>query len=211
MKELLAELIGTFILVFAITSTIAGTLSISATFGLLNIIAIALTAGLALAAIAYSFGQFSGGHFNPAVTIGLCAAGKFPAKSVPSYLIFQFLGAMLASIALLLLAGPGQPGATTAGNFGLGAALAVETVATALFVIIILSVTKNKENANHAPLAIGFYLLVAHLYAIPFSGASLNPARSLGPALLTGGAALSELWIYFAGPILGAIIGALIF
>lgn len=211
MREFAAEFIGTFILVFAITATIAGTLSISGTFGLLNLIAIALTAGLVLTCLAFTFGPISGGHFNPAVTIALAVANKFPAKNAAPYIAAQFLGGILASIALLAIAGPAQLGLTTAGSFGTSAALIVETIATMLFAIIILTVTSRKESAGHAPLAIGFYLLVAHLFAIPFSGASLNPARSLGPALLTGGAALSQVWIYFAGPIIGAIIGAMIF
>ena len=210
-KDLIAELIGTFILVFAITTAIVAGISVSDSFGLPNIIAIALTAGLTLAALAYSFGPVSGGHFNPAVTISLWFAGKFPAKKVLYYVSAQFLGGILASTILFGITGMRQAGATTTGSFGLEAALIVETIATALFVIVILSVTSNKETAHHAPLAIGFYLLVAHLYAIPFSGSSLNPARSLGPALVTGGAALTQLWIYFVGPIIGGLLGALVF
>ncbi|HZX34279.1 MAG TPA: aquaporin [archaeon] len=210
MKDLMAELIGTFALVFSITATIAGTLSITGTFTLLNLLAIAFTAGLALAALVYSLGPFSGGHFNPAVTIGLWAAKKFPRQKVIPYISAQFLGGIIASIVLWVITSDKVLGATTAGSFGVLSAVLVEIIATALFLIVILSVTSGKDS-SHAGLAIGFYLLVAHLYGIPFSGASLNPARSLGPALLGGGTTLSQLWIYFVGPVVGAVLGAMLF
>ena len=210
MKDLVAELIGTFVLVFAITTTIVGTLSITGTFTVLNLLAIAFTAGLVLAVLVYAFGEVSGGHFNPAVTIGLIVAKKFPLNKAIPYMSAQFLGGILASVTLLLIAGTGELGSTTPGVFGVVPALWIEIVATAIFIIVILMVTSGKST-SHAGLAIGFYLLVAHLYAIPFSGSSLNPARSLGPALVQGGTPLEQVWVYFAGPIIGAIIGALIF
>src|SRR3989344_415655 len=159
----------------------------------------------------FTFGPLSGAHFNPAVTIGLWFAGKFQKKKVIPYLIAQFAGGLAASLALWVLVFDPNLGATTAGSYGTTTALLAEIVATALFLIVILSVTGRKESQSHAPFAIGFYLLVAHLYAIPFSGASLNPARSLGPALFDGGTALNQLWIYFLGPVIGALLGAIIY
>ncbi len=211
MKDYIAEFFGAFALVFAITTAIVGTVSLTSTFGILNLIAVALTAGLALAVLIYAFGSASGGHFNPAVTIGLWYAKKFPANKVVPYIVSQLLGAMVASLALWVVVRESKLGATTAGTFGTTSAFLIEVFATALFLIVILSVTSNKKTESHAPLAIGFYLLVAHLYAIPFSGASLNPARSLAPALFEGGIPFAQLWIYIAGPIVGALVGAIIF
>ncbi len=210
MKDYAAELLGTFLLVFAITSTIVGTTGLEAGFGAINLVAVALTAGLVLVALIFAFGPVSGGHFNPAVTIGLWFANKFPKKKVVPYLLAQFAGGILASIALFIIVLDPNLGPTTAGSHGTAAAFFTEVVATAFFLIVILSVTAQKNN-NNAPFAIGFYLLVAHLYAIPFSGASLNPARSLGPAIFDGGNALSQIWIYLAAPVIGAIAGVLIF
>jgi len=211
MKDYLAEFIGTFALVFAITATIVGTVGVNSGFGVLNLLAIAFTAGLVLMVLIFTFGPLSGAHFNPAVTIGLWFAGKFQKKKVIPYLIAQFAGGLAASLALWVLVFDPNLGATTAGSYGTTTALLAEIVATALFLIVILSVTGRKESQSHAPFAIGFYLLVAHLYAIPFSGASLNPARSLGPALFDGGTALNQLWIYFLGPVIGALLGAIIY
>jgi len=153
MRDVLAELIGTFILVFAITTAIVGSLAVTGTFTAMNLIIIAFTAGLVLITLVYTFGSISGGHFNPAVTLGLLVAGKFPAKKVVPYLSAQFIGGILASIALWFIVGSSVLGATTAGSFGLNAALFVEIIATALFLIVILSVTSKNE--NHAGLAIG--------------------------------------------------------
>ncbi len=211
MKDYIAEFLGTFALVFAITTAIVGTVSLTGTFGILNLIAVALAAGLVLATLIYTFGSASGGHFNPAVTIGLWYAKKFPANKVIPYIVSQLLGAIFASVSLWTIVKSNSLGATTAGTFGTTSAFLIEVFATALFLIVILSVMGNKKTESHAPLAIGFYLLVAHLYAIPFSGASLNPARSLAPALFEGGIPFVQMWIYIAGPIVGALIGAIIF
>ena len=214
-REIYAEFIGTFILVFAITASIVGSVQLTGGFGAFNLLPVALTAGLTLAVLIYSFGAVSGGHFNPAVTIALTWLGKFPkAKSIP-YIIAQILGAVLASALLWIIAPSAGLGPTTAGSFGTIGAVLMEIIATALFIIVILSVTAKKSDASHAPLAIGFYLLAAHLFAIPFSGASLNHARSIGPAfiseLFAPSEALWQLWIYIVGPIVGALLGALIY
>ena len=211
MKDYIAELLGTFTLVFAITATIVGTTDLTGSFGIMNLLAVAFAAGLVLTVLIYAFGSVSGGHFNPAVTIGLWFAKKFPKKKVLPYLVAQFAGGILASLALWIIVIDSSLGATTAGSFGTTAALLMEIIATAIFVVVILSVSGRKDAMSNAGLSIGFYLLVAHLFAIPFSGASLNPARSLGPALFSGGAGMRQLWLYFVGPIVGAIVGVLIF
>ena len=211
MKDYIAELLGTFTLVFAITATIVGTTDLTGSFGITNLLAVAFAAGLVLTVLIYAFGSVSGGHFNPAVTIGLWFAKKFPKKKVLPYLVAQFAGGILASLALWIIVIDSSLGATTAGSFGTTAALLMEIIATAIFVVVILSVSGRKDAMSNAGLSIGFYLLVAHLFAIPFSGASLNPARSLGPALFSGGAGMRQLWLYFVGPIVGAIVGVLIF
>ncbi len=209
MNGIFAEFAGTFILVFAITSAIAGSMQLTEGFGALNLLVVAFTAGLALTVLINTFGPVSGGHFNPAVTIGLWFAEKFPKEKVPAYLAAQFLGGILASAALWGIVQNGALGATTAGNFGVVSAALMEIAATAIFMLVILTATGKKADAGRAGLTIGFCLLAAHLFAIPFSGASLNPARSLGPALFAGGRALLQLWVYFVGPVAGAIIGAL--
>ncbi|MDO8624704.1 MAG: aquaporin [Candidatus Diapherotrites archaeon] len=212
MKDLVAEFVGTFALVFIITATIAGTLAFTGSFGALNLIAVALAAGIVLMALVYAFGSISGAHFNPAVTIGLLIAKQFPSSKVIAYLLAQFAGGIAAALVVWLLTAGATTGATTVGRFGTISAGVFEVVATGLFMLVILLVTHKKALAPaHAGIAIGGYLLVAHLAGIPFSGASLNPARSLGPALLGGGVALSQVWIYLLAPTIGAILGALVF
>ncbi len=211
MKDLGAEFLGTFVLVFAITSAIAGSLQFTESFGPLNLVIVSFTAGLVLMVLINTLAPLSGAHFNPAVTIALWFANKFPKQKVPGYLAAQFLGGILASAALWAIVQHTSLGATTAGNFGVVSAALMEIAASAIFVLVILIASAKKADPSRAGMTIGFYLLVAHLYAIPFSGASLNPSRSLGPALFAGGKALSQLWVYFAGPIAGAIIGVLIY
>lgn len=210
-KDLGAELFGTFALVFAITTAIAGSLALTESFGVLNLIVVAFTAGLTLVVLVNTLAQYSGAHFNPAVTIALWATGKFPTKKSVLYLVAQFAGGILASIVLWIIVQHGNLGATTAGPYGTVSAVLTEIIATAVFMFVILSATGKKADANHAGMTIGFFLLAAHLFAIPFSGASLNPARSLGPALFAGGKAMWQLWVYFVGPIVGAIIGAFLY
>ncbi|MBI4210002.1 MAG: aquaporin [Candidatus Diapherotrites archaeon] len=211
-KDVLSEFFGTFVLVFAITASIVGSLSLTGgDFGALNLIAVALTAGLVLVTLINTFGQSSGAHFNPAVTIGLWASRRFEGRKVLTYIAAQFLGALLASASLWAIAQSASIGATTAGKFGTASAALVEIIATAIFMVVILSATSKKADSGHAGLTIGFFLLVAHLFAIPYSGASLNPARSLGPAVFAGGKAIEQLWIYFLGPVAGAVLGAIIY
>lgn len=209
-KSYFAELIGTFILVFIGTGSIITALSIGKGLTVPGILLIGLTFGLTLAVIIYAFGKISGAHVNPAVSIAAVIAGKLKARHLIPYVIMQFIGATLASFFIIIIVGASFGiGENTIGSFGLLSALVTETILTALFVIVILR-TAESESENTA-LAIGFFLVVSHLFAIPISGSSLNPARSFGPAIVIGGNALNQLWVYFLGPIIGAIFGALIF
>jgi len=209
-KSYFAELLGTFILVFIGTGAVVTALSIGNGLTVPGILLIGLTFGLTLATIIYALGPISGAHLNPAVSIGAWVAGKFKGKHLIPYIVMQLLGAVIASFFILIILGTSFGiGANTVGAFGKQSALIAEFILTMLFMIIILR-TATEDN-SHAALAIGFYLAVAHLFAIPVSGSSLNPARSFGPAIVIGGEALSQLWIYFVAPIFGAIIGALIF
>lgn len=210
-KKYLAELVGTMILTFVITATVVSSKAISGgAFGIGGLITIGLAAAIALTAVIYSIGHISGAHVNPAVTIAMAIAGKMKTKDVIPYLLAQFIGGIIASVLLWAVAGPSFGlGETTAGLFGVKGALGMEFLATALFVVVILAVTA--KGSEHAGLSIGLYLGAAQLFGIVFSGASLNPARSLGPALLVGGQAWSQLWIYFAGPIIGAIVGLVVY
>jgi len=209
-KSYLAELLGTFILVFIGTGAVITALSLGNPLTLPGIILIALTFGLTLTAIIYTLGDISGAHVNPAVSIAATITGKLKPKHLIPYIIAQLLGATLASFFIMSIVGTSLGlGANTIGTFGLRAALLTETILTALFVIVILTTTSKKH--NHAPLAIGFFLLVSHLFAIPISGSSLNPARSFGPAIILQGIALNQLWIYILAPVLGAIAGALVY
>ncbi|MBI4175593.1 MAG: aquaporin [Candidatus Aenigmarchaeota archaeon] len=208
-KKYMAELAGTFILTFVITAAVVSSKAISGgPFGIGGMIAVGLAAAIALIAVVYSIGHISGAHVNPAVTIAMWASGKMKARDVLPYIVAQLVGATIAGLFLWAVAGPAYGlGETTAGMFGTRGALGMEFLATAMLVFVILAVTA--KGSEHAGLVIGLYLGAAQLFAIPFSGASLNPARSFGPAVLAGGQAWSQLWIYFAGPIIGAIIGLL--
>lgn len=210
LKSYFAELLGTFILVFIGTGSIVTALSIGKGLTVPGILLIGLTFGLTLAVIIYAFGKISGAHVNPAVSIAAVIAGKLKARHLIPYIIMQFIGATLASFFIVIIVGASFGiGENTIGSFGLLSALVTETVLTALFVIVILRTAEN--DSENMALAIGFFLAVSHLFAIPVSGSSLNPARSFGPAIVIGGNALNQLWVYFLGPIIGAIFGALIF
>jgi aquaporin Z len=164
-------------------------------------------------AAAYSMGPISGGHFNPAVSVGLALAGRFEWNKVAGYVIAQCAGAILASILLMVAAGGTGfgLGQTTVGSFGVMGALVMEALLTFLLVLIILGTTSKQAAAGFAGLPIGLYLGAAQIVGIPYSGASLNPARSLGPALFVGGSALVELWIYVAAPLVGGVLAALVY
>ncbi|QAY74551.1 aquaporin Z [Agromyces protaetiae] len=226
-QKLTAELLGTFILVFGVIGTAIFAAGFGGGEGGLNVgfLGVAFALGLSVLVAAYAFGPVSGGHFNPAVTVGLAVAGRFSWGEVVGYIVAQIVGGALASTALLgiLAFGPGYESATFAGastgygvlspgGFGLGSAFLVEAVATAVFLFVILSVTTaGRAAANFAPLAIGFTLTAIALVSIPVSNASFNPARSIATAIYGGGDALGQLWLSIVAPIVGAIVAALVF
>jgi aquaporin Z len=214
-RELAAEFLGTFALVTAV----CGAALFSAPSA--GLIAVAFAVGLSVLAMAYAVGSISGGHFNPAVTIGLVAAGRFEAGKAPGYVIAQVIGGAVAAAVFFVVLG-GAPagkwndftaisniyGGTT--HFTMFSAGLTEIVITALFVLVIVSTTSPRAPAGFAPLAIGLALVLFHLVAIPVSNASLNPARSTATAIFGGAEALNSLWLFWVTPIIGGIVGGLI-
>jgi len=219
MKKFVAEMIGTFILVLfgCGTAVVAG--------GLVGVLGIALAFGLALIAAAYGIGPISGCHINPAVTLGAFAAGRIKADDLPSYIAGQCLGAILAAGVLLFIvrglpggydasvAGLGQNGWGVGymGQFNMLAAGAFEVIATFIFLVVILGSTQKGAPDQLAGLAIGLTLAVIHIFGINITGVSVNPARSLGPAVFVGGKALEQLWLFLLAPTAGAIAAGLLF
>ena len=202
MKRLLAEFLGTFFLVFAGTGAIVIN---QATGGVIGHMGIALTFGMVVLAMIYTFGDISGAHLNPAVTLGFAAARRFPWKDVPAYVGAQLAGAFAASGLLkLLFPGPGTLGATLPAG-GASQSFILEVVLTAVLMLVILSVsTGAKEKGITAGIAIGAVVGLEAMFAGPISGASMNPARSLAPALVSGH--VEHLWLYPAATILGALL-----
>ena len=213
-----AELMGTFWLVLGG----CGSAVLSAAFPGLGIgfVGVALAFGLTVLTMAYAIGHISGCHLNPAVSVGLWAAGRFPAKQLLPYIIAQLLGATLAAGVLYLIAS-GKPGFVVGGfasngfgehspgGYSLMAALVCEVVMTMAFLVIILGATDKRAPAGFAPIAIGLGLTLIHLISIPVTNTSVNPARSTGVALFADGWALGQLWLFWLAPILGAGLGAL--
>lgn len=210
MKKFFAELLGTFVLVFLGTG--AAVLGGGAD-DVIGFAAIGLAFGLTIVAAAYSIGVVSGAHLNPAVSIAMFVNKRMDAKDLLTYICGQVLGAFLATITLLSITGNsaalGQN--VVADGHSLLAGFVVETILTFVFVLVILTVTSSKKgNASLAGLVIGLTLTLIHFVGIPITGMSANPARSLAPAIFTGGAALSQIWIFIFAPILGAILAALV-
>lgn len=225
LQKLAAEFLGTFVLVFGVIGTALFAAGFAAGFldGKANLnvgfLGVAIALGLSVLVAAYAFGPISGGHYNPAVSIGLAVAGRFSWSQVLPYIVAQAVGATAAAGVLWTILGFNNDaflGASTGygvlspGGYEIGSVFLVETVATAVFVLIILGVTGSRGAGNLAPIAIGFTLTAIALVAIPVSNASFNPARSLATALFGGGVALEQLWLSVVAPILGAIIAALI-
>lgn len=221
MNKYLAELIGTFWLVFGG----CGSAIVAAAFPELGIgfAGVALAFGLTVLTGAYAFGHISGGHFNPAVSVGLWVGGRFDTKDLVPYIISQVIGAALAASVLYFIA-QGQAGFAGVGSFAtngyaelspgkysLMSALVIEVVLTAMFLIVIMGATDKRAPAGFAPIAIGLALTLIHLISIPVTNTSVNPARSTGVALFAETAALSQLWLFWIAPIVGAIIGAIIY
>lgn len=214
-RRLGAEFFGTFWLTFGG----CGSAVLAAAFPQLGIAfaGVALAFGLTVLTMAYTVGHISGGHFNPAVTIGLWAGGRFKAGDIVPYIIAQVVGAIAAAAVLYLIAS-GKPDfavggfasngyeALSPGKYGLVACLVMEVVATFFFLIIILGSTSSKAPAGFAPIAIGLGLTLIHLISIPVTNTSVNPARSTGPALFAGGEYVAQLWLFWLAPIVGAAI-----
>ncbi len=220
-KKLGAEFIGTFWLVFGG----CGSAILAAAYPELGIgfAGVALAFGLTVVTMAYAVGHISGAHFNPAISFGLWAGKRFPAKELLPYVIVQVLGAIFAGAVLYIIAS-GQAGFSTDGGFAsngygehspggysLVAALVAEVVLTAMFLIIIMGSTDKLAPAGFAPLAIGLALTLIHLISIPVTNTSVNPARSTGVALFAGGWAIEQLWLFWVAPIIGGIIGGIIY
>ncbi len=215
-----AEFIGTFWLVFGG----CGSAVLAAAFPEVGIgfAGVALAFGLTVLTMAYSIGHISGCHLNPAVTVGLWAGGRFPAKDILPYVIAQLVGGFLAALVLYLIASGKADwslaekglaangyGAHSPGGYNLTSGLVAEIVLTFMFLIIILGSTDRRAPAGFAPLAIGLALTLIHLISIPVTNTSVNPARSTGPALVVGGWALQQLWLFWLAPIVGGVLGGL--
>jgi aquaporin Z len=215
-RRLAAEFLGTFWLVFGGCG--AAVLAARAPDGI-GIAGVALAFGLTVLTMAYAVGHISGGHFNPAVTLGLWLGRRTAGRDVLPYAITQVVAAIAAAAVLRVVAG-GRPGYRIARDglaangygvhspdrYSVGAAFLVEALLTLMFVLIILGVTDRRAPAGLGPLAIGFALTLIHLISIPVTNTSVNPARSTGPALMVGGWALGQLWLFWVAPLLGAAI-----
>jgi aquaporin Z len=221
-RKLVAEFVGTFVLVFGgCGSALFAAAFPSVGIGLLGV---SLAFGLTVLCCAYAFGGVSGCHLNPAVSVGLATAGRFPAKDLPGYIIAQVAGAILASAVLvfLLQAQPGgyDPaigglaangfGEHSPGKYNMVAGLVAEIVLTFIFLSVIIGATSDHAPAGFAGIAIGLALTLVHLIGIPITNLSVNPARSTGPAIFVGGWALGQLWLFWVAPIAGAILAGLL-
>ena len=215
MKRYLSEFLGTLILVLLGCGTAA---FLSASIGTLGVVAIALAFGLSIVALAYSIGRISGCHVNPAVSLAMWINKKLSAKEFVCYVIAQVLGAFAGAGLLLLIINN-----TTVGDIGLGTngfgdysqvglgmwgAVLVEIIATFIFVFAILGVTDDEKYERISGVVIGLTLTLVHIFCIPLTGTSVNPARSLAPAVLVGGDALSQVWVFIVGPLLGGALAA---
>lgn len=217
MKAYIAELFGTFCLVFiGCASVVTGGFG-----GLLpaGSLGIGLSFGIAVVAMAYAIGPVSGAHLNPAVTLGVWLSGRMPTGDVAPYMIAQVIGGILGAVVLYVIAAGAVAGAPAnlaangwdpVAGYSTFAALITEIVATFIFVTVILGVTNAKHTTALAGLAIGLTLAALHVGFIPVSGNSLNPARSIGPALFSGSAAIGQLWLYIVAPLIGGALAGIV-
>ena len=218
MKKFFAEFLGTFVLVFigAGSAVIAG--------GQVGVLGIAFAFGIAVLTMVYAIGPISGCHINPAITVSMFAAGKIDAKNTLSYIVAQVLGAILGAGILYLIAsgkdgydiavnGLGQNGWGPGylGEYGMTVAFMAEVVLTAIFLLVIFGATSEKANGKFAGIAIGLALTMIHIVGIQITGTSVNPARSIGPALFVGGQAISQLWLFMVAPIIGGLVGTFVY
>jgi aquaporin Z len=220
-NKLCAEFFGTFWLVFGG----CGSAVLAAAFPEIGIglVGVSLAFGLTVLTMAYAVGFISGGHFNPAVSIGLLAGGRFSASSLLPYIVAQVLGAVVAGGVLYLIASGKADfdlsagfaangyGAHSPGGYGFVAGLVAEVVLTFMFLLIIMDATDARAPQGFAPLAIGLALALIHLIGIPVTNVSVNPARSTGPAVFVGGWALGQLWLFWVAPIVGGALGGMVY
>ena len=229
LRRLVAEFLGTFWLVLGG----CGSAVLAAKFGGpgnplgIGLLGVSLAFGLTVVSGAYAFGHISGAHFNPAVTIGLWAGGRFPMRDVLPYVVVQVIGGAVAGAILLHIAS-GAPGfaidpnaagtfasngygAMSPGGYALTAAALCEVVMTAMFLVVIMGATHGRAPAGFAPLAIGLALTLIHLISIPVTNTSVNPARSTGVALFAGATAIGQLWLFWVAPIVGGVIGGALY
>ena len=221
MKRYLAELVGTFWLVLGGCGS--AVLAAGVVPGGIGLLGVSLAFGLTVVTMAYAVGHISGGHFNPAVSFGLWAGGRFSGRDLVPYVAAQVIGAVLASGVLYFIAS-GQAdfdvaagfasngyGEASPGGYSMGAALVTELGLTAVFIFIIMGATDPKAPQGFAPLAIGLALTLIHLVSIPVTNTSVNPARSTGVALFAGGIYIKQLWFFWIVPIVGGMIGGAIY
>lgn len=227
MKKYIAEAIGSAALVLigcgAVTAGGLGGVLGGGGAGYLAVLPIGLAFGLAVTAMAYGIGPVSGCHINPAVTVGVWAAGRMPTSEVPGYIIAQVIGAIIGAALLYLIlagkaggwdvsvAGLGQTGWDPAKGYSMTSAFLAELIGTFLFLVCILGATSKSGGGVAAGLAIGLTLAALHLINVPISGNSLNPARSIGPALFVGGNAIAQLWLFIVAPLIGGYVAGLLF
>ncbi len=218
MKKYLAEMVGTMVLVLmgCGSAVFAGSAAGAVSTGV-GTLGVALAFGLAVVAMAYTIGGISGCHINPAITLGVLLSGRMSGKEAAMYIVFQVLGAIIGSAILWALVSTGAHGGPTAtGSNGFAEGMMVqafiaEAVFTFIFVLVVLGSTDSEKGAgNLAGLAIGLTLVLVHIVCIPITGTSVNPARSIGPALFQGGEALSQLWLFIVAPFVGAALSALV-
>jgi len=226
-RALGAEFIGTLGLVLggcgaAVLAADFGASDAGTSLGL-GFLGVSLAFGLTVVTGAYALGHISGGHFNPAVTAGLVAGGRFPAAKAPLYIVAQVAGAIVGAVLILLMAS-GKTGFSASdgfaangygdlspGGYNMGAAFVTEVVMTAMFLIVIMGATAKKAAAGFGGLAIGLMLVLIHLISIPVTNTSVNPARSTSQAIFAGGDYITQLWLFWVAPIIGGVIGALIY
>jgi aquaporin Z len=221
LRKLAAEAIGTFWLTFGG----CGSAVMAATFPQVGIglLGVAFAFGLTVLTMAYAIGHVSGCHLNPAVTVGLAAGGRFPANQIGQYIVAQVIGAIIGATLLYFIAS-GSPGFDLAkgfaangygehspGHYGLLSCFLTEVVMTMMFLFIIMGSTHGKAPVGFAPIAIGLGLTLIHLISIPVTNTSVNPARSIGPALFVGGWAISQLWLFIVAPLIGGILGGVVY
>jgi aquaporin Z len=220
-RKWLAEFMGTFCLVFAG----CGSAVLAAAFPYMGIgfLGVSLAFGLSLLTLAYAIGHISGCHLNPAVSVGLAVGGRFPARDLPAYISAQIIGAIVAA-GILYGVASGAPnfnlaagfasngyGVHSPGGYTLAASALAEIVLTFMFVMVIMGATDRRVPQGFAPIAIGLALTVANLIGIPVTNCSVNPARSTGPAVIVGGWAIGQLWLFWLAPIVGGLLAGLVY